>query len=176
MTDLLCEEGIRRAAVALRRAFHDGADRDARADMALASLWSGMALANAGLGAVHGLAGAIGGRFQAPHGAICAALLPHVSAVNLQALETRAVDHPARARYAAVAHWLTGTPAAAGGDGVAWLRDLVAELQIPRLSAYGVAGGHVDELVAQALRASSTKGNPLELSREELSAALAEAV
>jgi alcohol dehydrogenase class IV len=76
IVDGLCREGIARVARSLRRAWADGRDAAAREDMALASLYGGLALANAGLGAVHGFAGVAGGMFQAPHGAVCAALLP----------------------------------------------------------------------------------------------------
>ena len=70
MTDSLCVEGMRRAARSLPRVFADGRDAEARLDMSLASLFGGLALANAGLGAVHGFAAAIGGAFDAPHGAV----------------------------------------------------------------------------------------------------------
>ena len=99
MTDSLCVEGIRRAGRSLRAAFADGQNKSAREDMAVASLFGGLALANAGLGAVHGFAGPIGGRFPAPHGAVCAALLPHVMAANIRALRQRA---PESARFAAL--------------------------------------------------------------------------
>ncbi len=88
MTDSFCRTGIRLAAHALPRAFRDGQDLQAREEMALASLLSGMALANAGLGAVHGFAGPFGGMYPAPHGAICAAILPHAMRVNLEALRS----------------------------------------------------------------------------------------
>ncbi|RPI12577.1 MAG: iron-containing alcohol dehydrogenase, partial [Acidobacteriales bacterium] len=86
MTDSLCVEGMRRAARSLPRAFADGRDGEARLDMSLASLFGGLALANAGLGAVHGFAAPIGGAFEAPHGAVCAALLPLVMDANIRAL------------------------------------------------------------------------------------------
>jgi alcohol dehydrogenase class IV len=76
-------------------AFDDGRNKSAREDMAVAGLFGGLALANAGLGAVHGFAGPIGGSFAAPHGAICAALLPHVMAANIRALRQRAPDSAA---------------------------------------------------------------------------------
>ena len=90
VTDSLCVEGMRRVARSLRKAFEGGPNEPARLDMAIASLFGGMALANAGLGAVHGLAGPIGGMFPgAAHGAVCAALLPHVVTANLIALRAR---------------------------------------------------------------------------------------
>jgi alcohol dehydrogenase class IV len=96
---------MQRVARSLQRAFENGAaDGAAREDMALASLFGGLALANAGLGAVHGFASPIGGMFpQAPHGAVCAALLPHVMRVNLRALHERDPGSAALHRYDQVA-------------------------------------------------------------------------
>ncbi len=176
LTDALCAEGLRRAAPALRRAYHDGHDAAARTDLALASLHGGLALANAGLGAVHGFAGPIGGRFPAPHGAVCAALLPGVMAANLAALRQREPGGEALRRYETVARWLTGRDYATADDGVAWVRDLVAEFAIPRLGAYGVAAADLGPLVDAARQASSMKANPLPLTEAELHAVLAAAL
>jgi alcohol dehydrogenase class IV len=175
LTDALCAEGLRRAAPALRRAYHDGHDAAARTDLALASLHGGLALANAGLGAVHGFAGPIGGRFPAPHGAVCAALLPGVMAANLAALRQRQPGGEALRRYETVARWLTGRDRATADDGVAWVRELVAELAIPRLGTYGVAAADLGPLVEAARQASSMKANPLPLTEAELHAVLAAA-
>src|SRR5208282_3470131 len=123
-------EGLRRAARSLRIAFSKGQDKDAREDMAVASLFGGLALSNAGLGAVHGFAGPIGGSFPAPHGAICAALLPHVMAANIRALRERAAVDDALRRYDEVARLLTGDSGAIADDGVKWVRKLVGDLQI----------------------------------------------
>jgi alcohol dehydrogenase class IV len=135
-----------------------------------------MALANAGLGAVHGFAGPIGGRFPAPHGATCAALLPHVMEANVRALSTRAPESPVRARFDHVARWLTGRPAADAADGVEWIRQRVARFGIPPLAAYGIGSEDVRDLVAQASRASSMKANPIVLTPDELTAILAAAL
>ena len=116
LTDSFCSDGLPRAARALPRAFQDGSDMDARTDMALASLMSGLALANAGLGAVHGFAGPIGGRFTAPHGAVCAALLPHATRVNIEALQKRQPDSEALRRYEVIARMLTGNKKRASGN------------------------------------------------------------
>src|SRR5512141_743575 len=142
MTDAICREGIRQAAKSLRRAFHNGTDKDAREGMALASLFGGLALANAGLGAAHGFAGPLGGMFPAPHGAVCAALLPHVMEVNLRALRTREPQNPALARYDIVAVLLTGDSNATAGAGVEWVQKLVADLPISKLGAYGIREAH----------------------------------
>ena len=90
LTDGVCREGLQRAGRSLRRAFEDGSDAEAREDMSLASLFSGMALANAKLGAVHGFAGPLGGMTDAPHGVICGKLLPYVMQANVRALQDRA--------------------------------------------------------------------------------------
>jgi alcohol dehydrogenase class IV len=174
LTDAVCVDGIRRVARSLRRAFESGHDTSAREDMALASLYGGLALANAGLGAVHGFAGPIGGMFPAPHGAVCAALLPHVMAANLNALRARA---PASAietlrRYEEVARLLTGRMDAAPVDGVRWVESLVADLGIRPLSAYGVSRADFPPLIEAATKASSMKANPIPLTREELAGIL----
>jgi alcohol dehydrogenase class IV len=167
MTDALCVEGMRRAARSLRLAFEDGRQAAAREDMAVASLFGGMALANAGLGAVHGFAGAIGGMFDAPHGAICAALLPRVMEANLRALRQREPRHQALRRYEEAARLLTGKPAAGADDGVAWVRLLVSDLGIPPLGKYGLAEADLAEVIEKGSKASSMKANPIVLTMEE---------
>jgi alcohol dehydrogenase class IV len=176
MTDGLCVEGIRRAARSLRIAFADGKDKSAREDMALASLHGGLALANAGLGAVHGFAGPIGGSFPAPHGAICAALLPHVMDANIRAFRQRAPNSAALSRYDEVARLLTGDASATVDDGVKWIRELVGDLHIKPLGIYGVREDHVADLVAKAANASSMKANPIALTADELAETLRAAI
>ncbi len=176
VTDALCVAGMRGVAWALRVAWQDGSHAGARAAMALASLLSGLALANAGLGAVHGFAAPIGGMFDAPHGAVCAALLPHVMAENLRALRSRAAASQALARYETVAQCLTGKPAAAADDGVRWIEALVEDLRIPKLATYGIGPEHLGDLVSKASKASSMKGNPIVLTAGELAAALSAAL
>jgi alcohol dehydrogenase class IV len=176
MTDGLCAEGIRRAARSLRVAFVNGKNASAREDMAMASLFGGLALANAGLGAVHGFAGPIGGRFSAPHGAVCAALLPHVMAANLRALRQRAPADEALRRYDEVARLLTGNAQATADDGVAWIRKLTGALRIPRLGNYDIRAEHIGELVDKSMHASSMKANPIVLTPEELAETLRQAL
>jgi alcohol dehydrogenase class IV len=176
LVDALCRDGISRAARSLRTACANGTDAAAREDMALASLFGGLALANAGLGAVHGLAGPVGGMFQAPHGAVCAALLPHVMAANLCALRARAPESESLQRIDEIARLLTGGADAPADEAVRWLTDLVRDLAIPRLSAWGIARADLPEIVGQAAQSSSMKGNPIALTHDELTAALSAAL
>ena len=176
MMDALCVDGIRRAARSLRLAFSDGSIRQAREDMALTSLFGGLALANAGLGAVHGFAAPIGGMAPAPHGAVCAALLAPVIRVNSAALTARAPDSPVLARYDEVARLLTGDRAATREDAARWVEALVRDLEIPKLGTFGVGKEDVETLVSKAAQASSMKGNPLPLSEQELRSILESAI
>lgn len=168
LVDGICVEGIGLAAVALRRVYHDGADRAARRDMALASLFGGLALANAGLGVVHGFAAPLGGSWKAPHGALCAALVPPGMAANVAALRERAPQDPALQRYATIARLLTGRNDTRAEDGIAWVRELCAELNIPPLRAWGIAESDLPGVVEKAARASSMQANPLQLTSDEL--------
>ncbi len=168
LVDALCVEGIRRAAGALRRVFHDGSDRNARRDMALASLFGGLALANAGLGVVHGFASPLGGSWKAPHGALCAAVLPHGMAANVAALRAGSPQLPALERYVAIARLLTGRSDATAEEGIEWVRVLCAELNVPPLRAWGITTADLPGVVEKAARAGSMKANPLPLTSEEL--------
>ena len=175
LADAVCVEGIRRLRGALGRAYHDGLDREARHDMALASLFGGLALANAGLGIVHGFAAVLGGSSKAPHSALCAALLPHGMAANVDALRARAPQHPALERYGAIARLLTGRNQASAEDGIEWVHALCAELNVGSLGTWGIAEADFPGLVEKAARASSMQANPLALTDEELLAVLSAA-
>jgi alcohol dehydrogenase class IV len=168
MTDALCREGMRRAARSLRRAFEQGDDPAAREDMALTSLFGGLALANAGLGAVHGFAGPLGGMFHGAHGAICARLLPHAMAINVRALKARQAKSPALRRYDEIARILTGNDEAAARDGVVWVQELCQALQVPSLASYGMTQADLPSVIEKSSAASSMRGNPIELTPEEM--------
>jgi alcohol dehydrogenase class IV len=172
LTDGFCGEGLYRAARSLREAVFNGQNQSAREDMAVASVLGGLALANAGLGAVHGFAGPIGGSFPAPHGAVCAALLPHVMAANLRALRERDPKSFALGRYQRIATILTGNPHATADAGVEWVRKLVAELPVPKLRDFGLREEHLADLVAKAANASSMRANPIVLTPDELTQTL----
>ena len=168
LVDSLCREGLARSARSLRRACEGDASEPVRVDLALASLFGGLALANAGLGAVHGFAAPVGALFDAPHGAACAALLPAVLRVNLAALTRRRPDSPAIERYREIAAIVTGRPGADAGQAVAWTESLVRSLAVPGLSHWGASEADVPALVAKARAASSMTGNPIALEEDEL--------
>jgi len=182
LTDGLAREGLRRGGTGLRAAYADGGDVGARADMALCSLLGGMALANAKLGAIHGLAGVIGGTADVPHGMACAALLVPVIEANVRALRSGrpadpGLDHLAPLdRYAEAARLLTGDSAASVEDGLAWIRETLALLAVPGLAAFGLAPEQADDIAAKAMTSSSMQGNPVALSHDELKAILLQAL
>ena len=176
LTDGLAREGLRRAAAGLRAAHADGSDLGAREDMAMCSLLGGIALANAKLGAVHGLAGVIGGTADVPHGMACAALLAPVIEANVRALRSGQPGGPALDRYAEAARLLTGRPAASIDDGLAWIRETVSLLAVPGLAAFGIGPEHADDIAAKAARSSSMQGNPVALTHRDLCAVVLQAL
>jgi alcohol dehydrogenase class IV len=167
LTDALCRDGIQRAARSLQRAYEQGDDLDAREDMALCALYSGMALANAGLGAVHGFAAPLGGSFHAPHGAICAALLGPVWRQNASRVLARGTEAQ-QAKFAEVDAML-------GGDALTWIEEMTATLHIPKLREWGITATSWNEIAIKAAKASSMKANPVMLEHDELITILREA-
>jgi alcohol dehydrogenase class IV len=176
LTDGVCREGLLRAARSLAAAVEDGGNAAAREDMCLASLCGGLALANSRLGAVHGLAGPFGGMVAAPHGAVCGRLLPFVMAANAAALGARRRDPQALARFDEAARLMTGSNRAMAEDGIDWLHALARRCAIPPLGAYGFRWADAEALIARSMRASSMRGNPVELTAAELKAILKEAM
>ena len=176
LTDAICRDGIVRVARSLRKAFENGLDASAREDMALASLFGGMALANARLGAVHGMANPVGGFSHAPHGAVCARLLPLVMQANLKALRTRLPASPAIARYTEVARLLTGDETATAEAGAEWVRELCSALDIRPLKEYELNPDDLGAVVEQSQKANSMKGNPVNLTDAELFSILQSAI
>jgi alcohol dehydrogenase class IV len=169
LVDAICREGMQRAARSLKRAYQDGSDVAAREDMSIAALFGGLALANARLGAVHGFAGPFGGLYPAPHGMICARLLPFVVEANVRALQEREPNSPVLQRYAEVAQLLTGRSTAKASDAIGWLHQLCGDLDVAPLSQFGFISNDIPLVTAQAQKASSMKGNPIMLNAEELS-------
>ena len=167
LTDALCREGIKQVAASLKQCHNNGKDVAAREGMCLAALISGIVLSHAKLGAVHGLAGPMGGMVDIPHGAACARLLGPVMAANLCRCRAGEICDVEK-KLDKVGVWLTGRSNAAASDAVAWIEALTAELEIPPLSRYALTREQFDPLARQALRSSSMKGNPVALTRSEL--------
>lgn len=176
LADGFCVEGLRRAGRSLRTVYAEPENAAARSDMALTSLLGGLALANAKLGAVHGFAGVLGGMFHAPHGAVCAALLPPVIKANMRALQERQPDNAALRRFDAAAQCLLQDPSATAADAMRWIEATSARFAIPGLGAYGIEAQDFDRIVEQSAVSSSMKGNPLPLEQAELHAILHEAL
>jgi alcohol dehydrogenase class IV len=172
ITDGLCLQGLQLVSRSLQRVFANGNDAEARCEMALASLLSGLALANAGLGVVHGFASPLGGMFDAPHGAICAALLPHGMRANIEFLRRDEGQSSSSSetlnRYRTIACQLTGRAGAEPEDGVHAVEALSTALRVQPLAAFGMGPQHAEEAAEKALKASSMKKNPVALSKEEL--------
>ena len=176
VTDGLCREGIVRVGRSLRRAYVDGRNAAAREDMAAASLLGGLALANARLGAVHGLAGPLGGHLNAPHGAICGRLLPFVMEANVRALVQRLPRSETVARLDEVGRLLTGRPGAKAAEAVQWAYTACCDMGIPPLAHWGLKPDDIHLMAEMAKTSSSTKGNPVELTADEFAEVLVKAL
>jgi alcohol dehydrogenase class IV len=175
LTDAFCRQGLVLAGRSLQRVYEDGSDAVAREEMSLTSLLGGLSLANAKLGAVHGFAGVIGGMYPAPHGVICARLLPFVMETNVQALQSRSPGSEYLNRYLDVAQILTNDRSAKVADGVEWVQNLCRQLGVPGLAVFGVKKEDFPEIVSKSQKASSMKGNPIQLTDDELMAILEQA-
>ena len=168
MTDALAKEGIIRGSRALLRAYQNGRDLQARYDMSLTSLFGGLVLGNSGLGAVHGFAGPIGGMFHAPHGVICASLLPSVMKYNALEISNRAGMEAIQKKFNEIGQWVTGKPDASVEDGIAWIEDLAKKLEIPGLREIGIKKSNFASIIEKASVASSMQKNPVKLDTETL--------
>ena len=175
MTDVVCREGILRGARSLIRAYENGNDKTAREDMCYTSLFGGLAVANGGLGAVHGFAGPIGGMFKIPHGVICASLLPFVMKYNVKISDNSQENGQMQSRYRDIARWVTGNSQATIDDGVASIKQLALELDIPGLSALGIDRNDFDLIVEKSKASSSMQKNLIDLDEATLLKILSEA-
>lgn len=172
IVDAICREGIHRSSRSLRKVFFEGSDYSAREDMALASLIGGLALANAGLGAVHGFAAPIGGMFHAPHGAVCGRLLPAVMEINFQKMYQQGMNEFAVNRYQQISILLTGHASAQPQEAIAWVEETCELLEIPRLRDFGMSKTDFPLVIEKASAANSMKANPIQLTSTDLEAIL----
>ena len=164
MTDALCRDAVPQGLRALVRLM-EVEDTAARDDLAWTSLCGGLALANSGLGAVHGLAGVIGGMTSAPHGAVCGVLLPHVLAAN-----SAAADLPEQARYrlAEVRGWVASALSVDPSAAFTMLADWSRNCGLPTLGEMEVATEDIGTIAEASVSSSSMKGNPVPLSAQAL--------
>jgi alcohol dehydrogenase class IV len=167
ITDAICREGMGYVARSLFKAYETG-DLAAREDMSLASLFGGLALANSGLGVVHGFASVLGGMYTIPHGVICARLLPSAMDINLRAIEARMPESPTLRKYKQVAQILIGKSDVSAVDGIVWIQSLCTKMHILPLSDYGISPLAIQEINEKTSKASSTKANPIQLTLDEL--------
>jgi len=168
ISDAFAKAGLSIIARSLKIAYDEPDNLQAREDMAIGSLFGGLALANAKLGAVHGFAGPLGGMYPIPHGVACAALLPSVVRVNINALQKENMHHPILERYKTIAQILTNNPQSTCDDGVLWIQELCKHMNIPKLSAFGIQKEDAKEIIEKTKQSSSIKGNPIVLSDDQL--------
>jgi len=168
LTDSICKEGIKRISRSLLKAFNNPTDAKAREDMCIGSLFGGIALANAKLGAVHGFAGPMGGMIDAPHGVICGILLPYVIKANIKALEERNPSSIVFEKYEKTARIVTKNEKATARDLISWTDELYEKLNMPHLSEVDLKEEQIEELLTKAKKSNSMKGNPIMLTDEEL--------
>jgi alcohol dehydrogenase class IV len=150
---------------------------EGREGMAYAALISGIALAQTGLGSVHGLASPLGAFFPVPHGVVCGTLVSAATAVNIRAMRSREPENPALEKYAQLGNLLAGREHDRRDEARAALVRLLSEwterLQLPRLGALGVVESDLDRVVASS-RGSSMKTNPIVLRDQEIREVLTE--
>lgn len=176
MSDALAASGLAMVREHLLTAVRHGDDIAARAGMLYASSLSGLTLANAGLGAVHGLASPLGAFFPIPHGAACGSLVHGATQLNIHAMQEREPRNPGLVKYAEAGRILVGDPglddARARRSLLELLEDWSERLAMPRLSDYDVSPDDIPRIVAGA-RGNSMQTNPILLQDEELSRLLA---
>jgi len=180
VTDALALLGIQKAINSLLIAYEDGNNLRAREDMALAALMSGICLANAGLGAVHGFASPLGGLLPIPHGVVCAALLAGVVEQNILSLKTSKMDLQTLVKYGKMGELVIKKPIKNREDDyqiiIDYLKTLTQKLHIPSLSTYGLKETDFPTIIEKVKKSSSYRYNPVKLDDATLSAILRQAL
>lgn len=182
ITDALCREGLSKIARSFKKAYDEQKNLEARSDMSLAALLSGITLSNAKLGAVHGIAGPMGGMIHAPHGVICARLLGGVIAANIVMLEKKIngqwaangqtdrdeLTSKSLMKYQEIARILTGNPDASAHDAITHINEIAKYMHIADIAFPAVDSQQISLIARQAEKSSSMKGNPVVLSYDQI--------
>jgi alcohol dehydrogenase class IV len=168
LTDALAYEGLRHLASSLKKSFEDGNNLEARTGMALASYLSGVALANAGLGLVHGFASPIGGYFNVPHGVICSALMSPANKVTVRKLRLKRTNPVALKKYSNMGRLFSNEEDNSDAYYTDFLLSIIErwtiEMNIPRLSSFGIQRTDLDRIV----RSTDNNNNPVRLDADEM--------
>ena len=168
ISDALAVEALGRVSKSLSKAYSDGSDIEARTDMSLASYLSGITLANAGLGLVHGFASSIGGFFEIPHGVICSSLMPACNRLTVKNLRQTHSNDGALFKYATVGKLFSEQTNKPDNYYIDFLLNLIDDwthtMKIPRLRSGGVSAEHFEKIV----HATDNKNNPVALGKDEM--------
>jgi alcohol dehydrogenase class IV len=174
LTDALAFDGIRRIHRCLLPAFRDGSDLEARSGMSYAALISGITLANAGLGLVHGFASSVGAVCDVPHGVVCGTLMATVNKYNIRKIIRDEPENPASEKYAALGRLFSDKEGKSRYwymmAAMSYLEELTETLSVPRLGGYGLQIGQLGAVAA----ATDNKANPLKFEAGELETMLLE--
>ena len=176
LTDALAVDGIRKVRDALVVAVNNGTDLNAREQMAYASMLSGITLANAGLGTIHGFASSIGGFFAIPHGLVCARLMEPVNRITVEKLRKKELGSPALLKYARIGKLFSKDKNTSDAYYIDLLLGIIQQwtegFGIKGLSEFGVEENDFEKIIAK----TSNKNNPIELNHDELYEALKRAL
>jgi len=168
ITDALAIEGLKRIAASLLNAYHDGTNVNARSDMTMAAYLSGITLANAGLGLVHGFASSVGGYYEIPHGVICSSMMAAANKITVQKLRSEKSNIEALEKYATVGRLFSDQQNKSNEYYIDSLLDLISnwtdEMNIPKLSRGGVTLNDVEKIV----KSTDNKNNPVKLNNDEI--------
>jgi alcohol dehydrogenase class IV len=176
LTDALCVEGMKRTIRSLEKAYNSGDDLVAREDLCIASLFSGIALANSGLGSVHGIAGVIGGLINAPHGALCARLLPYAYKINENLIIKENKESPLYKKIVIIHRLISGSKAFKSNQVVDYFENIVDKLKIKKLGDYGIEKRDFSHIISISINSSSMKGNPVCLESRQIRSILENAL
>jgi alcohol dehydrogenase class IV len=168
ITDALAFDALGKIKTALPRVWRMGQDIESRSDMSYAAMISGICLANAGLGAVHGFASSVGGLFNVPHGVVCGTLMASANAVTVKRLKDQNSSNPILLKYAELGKMFIGEEQKSQFYYIDRFIEILAEwtetMNISRLGKYGIKSADVAKIV----KATDVKNNPVKLSKEDL--------